>query len=90
MQNIGHCCLILVADLGCLHVATTPVPGVLLSYLALLDPLWRRGMQSRGDSGSKYSRPDNGEPPGRGWGVDCTQKIEEQEDEASKLKGRAV
>lgn len=28
----------------------------------------------QGESGNKYSRPDNGGPPRRGWGVDCTQK----------------
>lgn len=28
----------------------------------------------QGDSGNKYSRPDNGGPAGRGWCVDCIQK----------------
>lgn len=66
---------------------------MLLSQLSLLDPLWRRGMQSRAGSGNKYSRPDNSGPPGKGVGCRLYPEIEgaqEDEEEASKLKRGAV
>ncbi len=47
--------------------------GAFKSPLPLLPPVEDRQAE-QGDSGNKYSRPDNGGPMGRGWGVDCNQK----------------